>query len=52
VAKGLDKQQIKSEIKKLKMERDAALDTHDSKRLKVVRRKIHGLKRQLRRAAV
>lgn len=52
VVKGLNKQQIKSEIKKLKMERNAALEAHDGKRLKVVRRKIHGLKRQLRGAAV
>ena len=50
--KGLDKGQIKGRIKELKLERDAALEAHDSKQLKVVRRKIHGLKRQLRRATV
>ena len=49
---GLDKGQIKGKIKELKLERAAALEAHDSKQLKVVRRKIHGLKRQLRRATV
>ena len=50
--KGLDKQQVKARIKKLKLERNAALEAHDAKQLKVVRRQIHGLKRQLRRAMV
>jgi hypothetical protein len=49
---GLDKAELKSKIKALKVERDTALEAHDSKQLKVVRRQIHGLKRQLRKATV
>ena len=49
---GLDKSQIKAQIKNLKSERDAALEAHDHKQLKTIRRRIHGMKRELRRATV
>jgi hypothetical protein len=49
---GLNKSEIKVKIRELKVERDAALEAHDHKQLKTVRRRIHGLKRQLRKATV
>jgi hypothetical protein len=49
---GLNKSEIKSQIKALKVERNAALEAHDHKQLKQLRRKIHGLKRQLRKSTV
>lgn len=50
--KGLDKQAIKQEIKKLKKQRDKVLEAHDHKKLKQVRQKIKKLKKSLRKAAV
>jgi hypothetical protein len=50
--KGLDKTQIKSQIKKLKVERNKALEAHDHKQLKTVRTQIKRLKKTLRRAMV
>lgn len=49
---GLDKTSIKAQIRALKGERDAAVEAHDRKQLKVVRRKIHRLKRKLHKATV
>lgn len=49
---GLNKAELKSKIKELKVERNAALEAHDHGELKSVRRQIRGLKRQLRRATV
>ena len=49
---GLQKSEVKAKIRKLKVERDAALEARDHKQLKAVRRQIHGLKRQLRKATV
>ncbi len=49
---GLDKAAIKREIKALKARRDQALAAHDPVSLKTTRRRIHLLKRQLRRATV
>lgn len=49
---GIDKQAIKDQIKKLKIERDKCLDSGDAQQLKRVRRRIHRLKRSLRRATV
>ncbi len=49
---GIDKKSIKQQIRELKAERDKALDAHDSKELKRVRREIHHLKNKLRRAMV
>ena len=49
---GIDKGVIKRQIRELKHQRDAALAGHDHDQLKRVRRKIHRLKRQIRRATV
>ena len=49
---GIDKRSIKARIKALKLERDAALAAHDSGQLKLVRRKIHRLKRKIHSATV
>jgi len=49
---GIDKKQIKAQIKELKVQREAALEAHDYKKLKLTRRKIHHLKRAIRRAMV
>ena len=47
---GIDKRAIKLEIRALKAQRDAALEAHDHATLKLVRRKIHRLKRKIRAA--
>jgi len=52
VVVGIDKAAIKSRIKALKTKRDAALAAHDHKQLKVTRRSIHRLKRQIHKATV
>ncbi|OGG47203.1 MAG: hypothetical protein A3F84_14635 [Candidatus Handelsmanbacteria bacterium RIFCSPLOWO2_12_FULL_64_10] len=52
VAVVANKREIKGQIHKLKTEREAALQAHDHKQLKMVRRKIHRLKRELRKAMV
>jgi hypothetical protein len=49
---GIDKAAMKAEIRKLKDVRAAALTDHDHAQLKVVRRKIHRLKRRIREATV
>lgn len=49
---GIDKQTIKSRIRELKTQREAAIAAHDSAQLKVVRRTIHRLKRQIHKATV
>ncbi len=49
---GVDKARIKQQIRQLKVERDAALEAHDSKELKVIRRRIHRLKRKIHKATV
>lgn len=49
---GIDKAAVKKTIKELKVERQKALDAHDSARLKAVRRRIHRLNRRIRRATV
>ena len=49
-ARPLDKKSIKERIRGLKKDRDAALESKDSVQLKQVRRRIHRLKRELRRA--
>ena len=45
-----DKGRIKSEIRGLKKQRDAALEAGERQQLKQFRRQIHALKRQLRRS--
>ncbi|MBN2030081.1 hypothetical protein JW824_07520 [bacterium] len=49
---GIDKSNIKSKIKELKVKKDKILQEHDSKKLKAVRKEIKKLKNQLRRASV
>ncbi len=45
-----NKTQIKQEIRRLKKQRDDAIENKDKKRLKKIRRRIHRLKRTLRKA--
>jgi hypothetical protein len=52
VVLGVDKGTLKAEIRKLKLERDKAIEAHDHKELKVIRRKIHHLKRRIHAATV
>jgi len=49
---GVDKASIKSRIRELKQKRAEALSAHDHAQLKVVRRTIHRLKRQIHKATV
>jgi hypothetical protein len=49
---GVDKASIKARIRDLKKKREEALAAHDHAQLKVVRRTIHRLKRQINRATV
>ncbi len=49
---GLDKAKIKAEIRSLKAKRIEALGKKDSEGLKTIRRRIHDLKRSLRKATV
>jgi len=50
VAKVAEKAAIKAQIRQVKRKRDEALEAHDRTQLKQVRREIHRLKRQLRKA--
>jgi len=47
---GIDKVAVKKQLHALKAERDAALNAHDAKVLKQLRRKMHRLKRQINKA--
>jgi len=49
---GVDKAKIKREIRRLKKKRDRLIREKDKKELKKVRRRIHDLKRKLRKAMV
>ncbi len=49
---GVDKSGIKARIRELKTQRAAAIAAHDRAQLKVVRRTIHRLKRQIHKATV
>ena len=49
--KGVEKSGVKSQMKALKKDRDAALETHDHAKLKKVRRQLHELRRSLRKSA-
>jgi len=51
-AKGIDKSKIKLEIRALKKEREEALGSHNSEKLRDVRSKLHDLKKKLRKAIV
>jgi len=50
-AVGIDKSNIKSQMKELKKKRGIALEAHDHAQLKAVRRQMHELKRALRKSA-
>lgn len=45
---GIDKDEIKAQMRDLKLQRDRALDTHDHLKLKMIRRQIHHLNHQIR----
>ena len=49
---GIDKTPIKAEIRALKVKRDEAQEVGDRAEAKRIRRRIHRLKRKLRRATV
>jgi DNA-binding IclR family transcriptional regulator len=49
---GVDKAAIKARIRELKKKREEYLTAHDHAQLKVVRRTIHRLKRQIHKATV
>lgn len=49
---GVDKASIKARIREMKKKRDEALTAHDAAQLKVARRTIHRLKRQIHKATV
>ncbi len=49
---GIDKAPLKARIRELKVERNQALEARDYKRLSIVRRRIHRLKRKIRAATV
>lgn len=49
---GIDKTSIKTRIRNLKGERDAALEARDHAQLKRIRRRIHRLKRSIHKATV
>jgi DNA-binding IclR family transcriptional regulator len=49
---GVNKAEIKARIKEMKKKRDEALAAHDRAQLKVARRTIHRLKRQIHKATV
>lgn len=49
---GLNKAAIKARIRDLKKKRDQALEDDNHKELKIIRRKIHRLKRKIRKATV
>ena len=50
--KGVNKSGLKSQIKRLKQQRDEAIAAHDHEQLKDVRRRMHHLKRTLHKATV
>ena len=50
--KGIDKKEIKKQIKELKKKRDKLIEKHDHKKLKPVRQQIKKMKKTLRKAAV
>ena len=51
-AVGIDKSSIKSRIRELKTQREAAIAAHDRAQLKIVRRTIHRLKRRIHKATI
>jgi hypothetical protein len=52
IVAGVDKATLKSQIRACKAERDAAIQSRDRAKLKETRRRLHGLRRSLRKATV
>jgi len=50
--KGVNKTELKAQIRELKKKRDEAQAAHDHARLRDVRRQIHHLKREIHKATV
>jgi hypothetical protein len=48
VAKGIDKPAIKTKMRELKTQRDAAVESKDTVALKSIRRQLHALNREIR----
>ena len=51
-AVGINKAKIKADIRKLKVDRQAALEAKNRQQLKKIRREIRGLKRKIRKSLV
>ncbi len=51
-AVGINKGKIKADIRKLKVDRQAALEAKNRQELKKIRREIRGLKRKIRKSLV
>jgi hypothetical protein len=51
-AEGINKSDLKVQLRTLKAQRDEALMAHDHIRLKTVRRQMHEIKRHIKRATV
>ncbi len=51
-AAGIDKAQVKSQLKELKKQRDAFLESLDHAQLRAVRHQMHELRRKLRKSVV
>ena len=51
-AVGIDKAAVKVDIRKLKVDRQAALEAKNHQELKKIRREIRGLKRKIRKSLV
>jgi hypothetical protein len=49
---GLNKAEIKAQIRELKSKRDQAIEIHDHAQLKAVRRRMHYLRRMIHKATV
>jgi DNA-binding IclR family transcriptional regulator len=52
VVVGIDKSAVKAKLRQLKAERAKALEAHDHRQLKQIRRHIHRLNRRIRAASV
>jgi uncharacterized membrane protein (DUF106 family) len=50
--KGINKAELKKQLRELKKQRDEAIAAHDHERLKAVRRERHQINHKIRRAMV
>ena len=46
--RGIDKTAVKAQMRKLKADRERAMDTHDHEQLKAIRRQLHHLNHKIR----